>query len=76
MQYAKNDYFCNDIKAIKMRDVDYVEDQVEVMNSAPMTSEEAHCRIMEAERGIAKGEVVSHAEVMRHSYELLKHYEC
>ena len=53
MQYAKNDYFCNDIKAIKMRDVDFIEEQdVEVMDNAPMTSEEAHRRIEEAERGI------------------------
>ena len=60
-------------KSIKMRDVDYFEDQgVEVIDIAPMTSEEAHYRIQEAERGIAKGEVVLHADVMRHSYELLE----
>lgn len=41
---------------------------------APMTKEEAWRRIEEAERGIAEGRVVSHEEVMRRSYELLKKY--
>ena len=60
-----------------MRDIDYFENkEVEVMDFAPMTSEEAHCRIQEAEQGIANGEVVIHAEVMRHSYELLEKYGC
>ena len=60
-----------------MRDVDYIEEQeVAVVDYAPTTIEEAHRRIMEAERGIANGEVVPHAKVMRHSYELLKHYGC
>ena len=60
-----------------MRNVDYFEDQeMEVMDFAPMTSEEAHRRIQEAERGIANGEVVLHAEVMRYSYELLQKYGC
>lgn len=60
-----------------MREVDYFEDQcVEVGNFAPMTPEEAHRRIEEAERGIANGEVVLHEEVMRQSYELLKKYAC
>lgn len=58
-----------------MRDTDYFEEQeLEVMDYAPLTSEEAHRRIQEAERGIAKGEVVLHADVMRHSYELLEKY--
>ena len=56
-----------------MRNVNYLEDQdVEVLDYAPMTSEEAHLRIEEAERGIANGEVVLHEEVMKHSYELLQ----
>lgn len=41
---------------------------------APMTKEEAHRRIEEAERDIAEGRVVPHEEVMRQSYELLKKY--
>ncbi|MBR3427351.1 MAG: hypothetical protein IKG95_05365 [Bacteroidales bacterium] len=58
-----------------MRNVDYFEDQeLEVMDFTPMTFEEAYCRIQEAERGIANGELVLHAEVMRHSYELLEKY--
>lgn len=78
LQYAKNNYFCDDIKAIKMRDVDYIEEQGidEVKDYAPMTSEEACRRIEEAERGIANGEVVLHSEVMRHSYEMLEKYAC
>ena len=55
-----------------MRNLDYLEEDVEVMDCAPMTSEEAHLRIEEAERGIANGEVVLHADVMKHSYELLQ----
>ena len=39
-----------------------------------MTKEEAHRRIEEAERDIFEGRVVSHEEVMRRSYELLKKY--
>ena len=59
-----------------MRDADCFEEQeLEVMD-APLTSEEAHRRIQEAERGITNGEVVLHADVMRHSYELLKKYGC
>jgi hypothetical protein len=62
-------------KAIKMRNVDYLEEQeLEVMDFAPTTPEEAHLRIEEAERGIANGEVVLHADVMKHSYELLQRY--
>ena len=41
---------------------------------APMTKEEAHRRIEEAERGIAEGRVVPREEVMRRSFELLKKY--
>ena len=64
-------------KSMKMRNVDYFEDQeLEVIDFAPMTSEEAHYRIQEAEKGIANGEVVLHAEVMKHSYELLEKYGC
>ena len=60
---------------MKMRNVDYFEDQeLEVIDFGPMTSEEAHYRIQEAEKGIANGEVVLHAEVMKHSYELLEKY--
>lgn len=60
-----------------MRDADFFEEQeLEVMDFAPLTSEEAHRGIQEAERGITNGEVVLHAEVMRHSYELLKKYGC
>jgi len=55
-----------------MRNVDYFEEQeMEVMDYAPTTPEEAHQRIEEAERGIDNGEVVPHNEVMKHSYELL-----
>lgn len=62
-------------KNIKMRDVDYLEEQKqEVMDVAPTTPEEAHLRIEEAERGIANGEVVLHTDVMKHSYELLQRY--
>lgn len=43
---------------------------------APMTKEEARRRIEEAERDIAEGRVVSHEEVMRQTYELLKKYGC
>ena len=58
-----------------MRDADYFEQQeLEVMDYAPMTSEEAHRRIQDAEKGIANGEVVHHADVLRHSYELLEKY--
>ena len=60
-----------------MLNVDYFEDQgVAVLDYAPTTSEEAHRRIEEAERGIVNGEVVLHADVMRHSYELLEKYAC
>ena len=59
----------------KMRNVDCFEEQsLEVMDYTPTTSEEARYRIQEAERGIANGEVVLHADVMRHSYELLEKY--
>ena len=58
-----------------MRDADYFEEQeLEMMDYAPLTSEEAHRRIQEAERGIANGEVVLHADVIKHSYELLEKY--
>lgn len=64
-------------KSMKMRNVDYFEDQeLEVIDFAPMTSEEARYRIQEAEKGIANGEIVLHAEVMKHSYELLEKYGC
>ena len=33
---------------------------------------EAHKRIVEAERGIAAGDVLLHEDVIRHSYELLE----
>ena len=56
-----------------MRDADYFEEQeLEVLDYAPLTSEEALRRIQEAERGIANGEVVLHAEVMRPLSEVLK----
>ena len=56
-----------------MRNVDYLEEEeLEVIGFAPTTPEEAHLRIEEAEQGIAKGEVVLHADVMKHSYELLQ----
>jgi hypothetical protein len=55
-----------------MRNADYPEEQEqEVMDVAPTTPVEAHLRIEEAERGIVNGEVVLHADVMKHSYELL-----
>lgn len=58
-----------------MRNVNYLEEQdIEVLDYAPMTSDEAHLRIEEAERGIANDEVVLHEDVMRHSYELLQVY--
>ena len=58
-----------------MRNVDFFEEQeLEVLDSAPMTPEEAHLRIEEAERGIANGEVVLHSDVMKQSYELLERY--
>ena len=58
-----------------MRNFDCFDEQdVEVMDYAPMTFEDAHLRIEEAERGIANGEVVLHADVMKHSYELLQRY--
>ena len=58
-----------------MRNVDYFEEQeLEVLELAPMTSEEAHLRIEEAEQGIANGEVVLHSDVMKQSYELLERY--
>ena len=58
-----------------MRNVDYFENQeLELMDYAPETPEEAHLRIEEAERGIANGEVVLHSDVMRHSYELLERH--
>ena len=59
----------------KMRNLDYLEEQeIDVLDFAPMTSEEARLRVEEAERGIANGEVVLHEEVMKHSYELLQGY--
>jgi len=62
-------------KAIKMRDIGFFEDiDSQVLDVAPMTSMEAHLRIQEAERGIANGEVVPHANVISHSYELLEKY--
>ena len=58
-----------------MRNVDYFENQeLELMDYAPETPEEAHLRIEEAERGIANGEVVLHSDVMKQSYELLERY--
>ena len=54
-----------------MREEIYYEGQnLDVMDDAPTTSEEAHRRIVEAERGIANSEVVLHSEVMKHSYAL------
>ena len=58
-----------------MREEIYYKDQNwDVMDDAPTTFEEAHRRIVEAERGIANGEVVLHSEVMKHSYALLVKY--
>lgn len=59
-----------------MRNAECIRNQeLEVMD-APTTSEEAQQRILEAERGIANGEVILHADVMRLSYELLEKYGC
>lgn len=59
-----------------MRNAECIRNQeLEVMD-APNTSEEAQQRIFEAERGIANGEVILHADVMRLSYELLEKYGC
>lgn len=59
-----------------MRNAECIRNQeLEVMD-APNTSEEAQQRILEAERGIANGEVILHADVMRLSYELLEKYGC
>ena len=61
--------------AKRMKNVDYFEEQeLEVMDYVPMTPEEAHLRIEEAELGIAKGEVMLHSEVIKRSYELLQGY--
>lgn len=58
-----------------IRNVDSIEEQeLEVMDCAPTTPEEAHQRIAEAEKGIANGEVVAHEDVIKHSYDLLKKY--
>ena len=58
-----------------MRKVDFLNEQeLEVMNDAPTTPEEAHQRIEEAERGIANGEVVVHEYVIKRSYDLLEKY--
>lgn len=63
------------IKAIKMRDDNYLEEQeLELMDYTPTTPEEAHQRIEEAERGIANGEVVAHEYVIKRSYDLLAKY--
>ena len=68
----KRDYLCNR-NAIKMRNVDFLEEQeLEVMDYAPATPEEAHQRIEEAERGIANGDVVAHEYVIKRSYDLLE----
>lgn len=68
-------HFCRWKETEKMREEIYYEDQnLDVMDDAPTTSEEAHRRIVEAERGIANGEVVLHSEVMKHSYALLVKY--
>ena len=56
--------------------MDFKEQELEVLDYAPSTPEEAHLRISEAELGIANGEVVLHTDVMRHSYELLEKYAC
>ena len=62
---------------IKMRNVDYIEEQeLEVMDYAPTTPEEASQRIEEAERGIANGEIVAHEYVMKRSYDILEKYAC
>ena len=37
-----------------------------------LLEDDVHLRIEEAERGIVEGKVVSHEEVLRHSYELLE----
>ncbi|MBQ6063318.1 MAG: hypothetical protein IJK42_13350 [Prevotella sp.] len=59
-----------------MRNAECIRNQeLEVMD-APNTSEEAQQRILEAERGIANGEVILHADVMKLSYELLEKYGC
>lgn len=63
------------IKAIKMRNVNYLEEQeLELMDYTPTTPEEAHQRIEEAERGIANNKVVAHEYVIKHSYDLLAKY--
>lgn len=59
-----------------MRNIDLKEQELKVMDCVPMTSEEAHRRIEEAEQGIANGEVVLHTDVMKRSYELLQRYGC
>ena len=71
-----NDYFCRRKNKNKMRNMDFKEQELEVLDYAPSTPEEAHLRISEAEQGIANGEVVLHTDVMRHSYELLEKYAC
>lgn len=65
MSIEKKSYLRSINQAIQMNDF-----------YAPMTKEEAIRRIKEAERGIAEGRVVSHEEVMRQTYELLKKYGC
>lgn len=40
-----------------------------------MTYREAHRRINEAEQGIAKGNVVLHSDVIKHSYAILNKME-
>ncbi|MBO4314797.1 MAG: hypothetical protein IKX24_04895 [Prevotella sp.] len=59
-----------------MRNAECIRNQELEVIDAPNTSEEAQQRILEAERGIANGEVILHADVMRLSYELLEKYGC
>ena len=50
--------------------------ELKAINFSPETPYDAHLRIEEAERGISEGRVVSHEEVLRHSYELLERHGC
>lgn len=69
MRFVKNDYFCSNKKAIKMRDVDYVEEQdVAVMEMPCLRTREEMMEVScERMRNIVAGgeQTLSHNDVMR-----------
>ncbi len=51
-------------------------DEIDFSFVGPKSEEEALARIADAERGIANGEVISHEDVMKATFDKLSNYGC